>query len=59
MYVVVTHFLQTFNIQYYSGKEDGMGYTPVIDKVSSPAKPGRRCVSCMCLYVLSQVVKNV
>lgn len=30
----------------HNGKEDGMGYTPVIDKVSSPAKPGRRCVSC-------------
>lgn len=28
----------------HNGKEDGMGYTPVIDKVSSPAKPGRRCV---------------
>lgn len=56
---ISTHFLLTFEVQSYSGKEDYMGDALVIEKGSSPVKSGRRCVSCMCLDILLQIVKTV
>ena len=44
---------------FFAGKSDGILFVSKIDRGNSHTVPGRRCVSCMCLWLLSWLVKKV